>query len=315
MPRLVIFCKSYKPDMLRVRRLAQSIALYNQGAIPFYISVPASDRAVFVEHFRSYPCHILTDEDVIAKSQEMYGPIPSTFPLHLVQQLVKLEFWRMGLAEHYLWIDSDSYFIRNFTEQDFFRDGIPLTVMHEKTELFDFMEQWGNYKVRTDFQSNVRRIQQLFRRVGPDYDFGPSPVLWSADVLRSLSDAFIRPRGLTIYEILEQFPVEITLYGEYLLSLRESVFHPCPPFFKVFHYQEQFLDAQEKGEWDYSLAQCYLGVVMQSNWARLKQPAKKRLGKRFVGLLQSQLRALVSVLLRLDRGDTRSEASTSKRFF
>lgn len=262
--------------MLRVRRLIQSLELYNRDDLSIYISVPAADYEIFFQYFQKDRCHILTDEGILALTEAVYGPIPASFPPHLLQQLVKLEFWRMGLSEYYLWIDSDSYLIRPFKERDFFREGKPLTVMHEGDGLFEFMEQRGDHRVRTDFQCNVRKTQKLFNRIGPDYDFGPSPVLWSSEVLRSLSEEFILPRRMTLYEILQNYPGEITLYGEYLLYSQKISFAAGGPFFKVFHYPEQFFAAQEQGEWDHSLAERYLGVVIQSNWAQLP-PAKKRL--------------------------------------
>ncbi len=279
MTRLALFCKSYRADMLRARRLAESIALYSLDDIPFYLSVPAADREAFVAHFKPFRCHILTDEEILAQTRAVYGPIPSSFPPHLIQQLIKLEFWRMGLAEHYLWVDSDSYFIRAFGEQNFFWGNVPLTVMHEGDGLFEFMEQMGNPRVRTQFQCMVRKIKKLFNRTGPDYDFGPSSVLWSCQVLEALAEEFILPRKTTIYEILRRYPSELTLYGEYLLYSGKIPLYPVGPFFKMFHYPEQFYAAQEQGEWDHSLAERYLGVIIQSNWARLP-PTKKGLWQR-----------------------------------
>jgi hypothetical protein len=291
MTRLVLFCKSYRPDMLRTRRLAQSLALYNLDDIPFYLSVPAADREAFEACFKPFRCHILTDEEILAQTRAVYGPIPSSFPPHLVQQLVKLEFWRMHRGEHYLWLDSDSYFIRAFGEQDFFREDVPLTVMHDGGDLFEFMARLGKHRVLTDFQGTVRKMQELFNRNGPDYAFGPSPVLWSCQVLQALAEEFILPRKTTIYEILRRYPGEITLYGEYLLYSRKIPLYPVGPFFKVFHYPEQFCAAQERGEWDHSLAERYLGVVIQSNWARLplvKKGLPRRVREFVAGLTGSR---------------------------
>jgi len=52
---------------------------------------------------------------------------------------------------------------------------------------------------------------------------------------------------------------------------------PHKPSFKVYHYPEQFYESQYWGEWDISLAKDYMGVVIQSNWAKpdLKKMAKK----------------------------------------
>lgn len=41
METLVLYCKSYKNDVLRARELAESVQKYNTDHLPFYISVPA----------------------------------------------------------------------------------------------------------------------------------------------------------------------------------------------------------------------------------------------------------------------------------
>lgn len=287
MNRLALFCKSYRPDLGRTCRLVESVARYNRDVLPFYLSVPAVDRDIFAEKLPAGICHLLTDEDILSRTRETYGPLPASFPPHLQQQLIKLEFWRLGLAANYLWIDSDSYFVRPFGPEDFFQGEIPLTVMHDGGELFEFMARQGRPEVFTDFQRTVGRTKRLFGRVGPDYDFGPSPVLWAAVVLQALAEDFLRPRGMTIYQLLADYPGEITLYGEFLLYSQKIPVRPARPFFKVFHYPEQFYQAQEAGEWDHSWASRYLGVVIQSNWARLPS-ARKRGWTRFLDLLRGR---------------------------
>lgn len=269
MNRLAIFCKSYRPDLLRACRLARSVALYNRDGIPFYLSVPMADLDLFARNLEDIPCRLLTDEEIVSGIEKIYGPPPASFPEHLRQQLIKLEFWRLGLATNYLWIDSDSYFIRPFGEQDFMQGEIPLIVMHDGGDLFEFMGRQGKPNVLTDFQKTVGKTRDFFGRIGPVYDFGPSPVLWATPVLQTLAEDFLRPRGMTIYQLLAEYPGEITLYGEFLLYAKTIPVLPTGPFFKVFHYPEQFFAAQEQGEWDVSLAERYLGVVIQSNWARL----------------------------------------------
>lgn len=279
MNRLALFCKSYRPDLRRACRLTESISRYNRDALPFYMSVPAVDYDLFADKLPAGVCQLLTDEEILAETRAVYGSPPASFPLHLRQQLIKLEFWRLGLAANYLWIDSDSYFIRPFAEKDFLQGETPLTVMHDGGDLFEFMARQGRPEVLTDFRRTVGRSKQLFGRAGADYDFGPSPVLWGRVVLQALADDFIRPRGLTIYQLLTEYPGEITLYGEFLLFSRKIPLLPTTPFFKVFHYPEQFYQAQEEGEWDHSLARHYLGVVIQSNWARLSPPRAKGLAR------------------------------------
>ena len=63
MLELTLFCKSYRNDLLRVVRLAQSIRQFNSEAIPFYVSVPEQDHALFSEKLTEFDVILLTDED------------------------------------------------------------------------------------------------------------------------------------------------------------------------------------------------------------------------------------------------------------
>ena len=49
---LALYCKSYRTDVKRVVRLAQSIARYNSDQIPFYVSAPQSDLELFAQHLQ-----------------------------------------------------------------------------------------------------------------------------------------------------------------------------------------------------------------------------------------------------------------------
>lgn len=274
MEKVAIFCKSYDKDMLRARRMAESVQRFNMDSIPLHLCVPRKDLSVFHECFSGIPCRFFCDEDVFAETAHRYGALPGLFPPHLMQQLIKLEFWRMGCCENYVWLDSDCYFIRPFFFSDFFADGeIPYTIMHDNTELLSFARRMGRKKIIDDFIAMTRRMQEAFGRSGDVVDFGYPPLVWSAKVLQSLDDC-LRQRGKTIYDLLTRYPCEMQLYGEYLLYDKSIPVIPREPMFKVYHYAEQFYEDQEKGEYEYSLAQRYLGVVMQSNWARL--PGKKK---------------------------------------
>lgn len=286
---IVLFCKSYAPDMLRARRMAESVRRFNADGIPLYISIPSTDLINFQQCFGKLPCHFITDEEILDRSCQVYGSLPQTFPRDLLQQLIKLEFWRMGYCKHYLWLDSDSYFLKSFRREDFFADDhTPYTVRHEAEELLAFALRTNNEKIIRDFRRMAQKFQQWFNRTGPLYDFGCSPLLWSCRVLESLSEDYLRPKDKTIFTLLQEYPCEMQLYGEYLLFSKIIPVVPVPPFFKVYHYAGQFFEEQMQGESEFSLAGKYLGVVMQSNWVRLpekKRPPHIRLKRFFVKMI------------------------------
>ncbi len=276
-PKIALFCKSFHEDVHRIRRLLESIQLYNDDNIPVYISVPARELELFLESTSNFPCHLLTDEDILEKGVTINGLPPKNYSRLILQQIVKLEFWRMGYCQNYFWIDSDSYFIRSFRENDFFDDaGHIYNVQYEDGELFDFARNNGREKIISDYREVACEFKDMFNRKGSYYLFGPSPLLWSCEVLRGLNEDFLSNQG-NIYDFFSKHSCEINLYAEYLLTSKKVSFTPCEPFFKVFHYPEQFYESQYFGEWDYSLAKDYMGIVIQSNWAKpnLKEMNKK----------------------------------------
>jgi hypothetical protein len=273
--KIAIFCKSYQKDMLRARRMAESIQRFNVDDIPFYICIPASDLTLFKQCFADITCHFITDKEILDKSCQAHGPIPKQFPSELLQQLIKLEFWRMGFCKNYVWIDSDSYFIKKFRVDNFFHDeNTPYTVQHKSKDLFDFANRINNKKIISDFEKMAIHFQKLFHRSGPFYNFGCSPLIWSCKVLESLYKDYLMPNHLSIYGLLQEYNCEMQLYGEYLMFSNVMPIIPIDPLFKVYHYAEQFFEAQMNGESEFLLAEKYLGVVIQSNWAKLPEPKK-----------------------------------------
>ena len=301
--KIVLFCKSYGKDMFRAHRMAESVRRFNSDNIPLYISVPVSDLNHFKQCFGNIPCHFITDEEILSKSRQVYGPLSKQFPPDLLQQLIKLEFWRMGLCENYLWLDSDSYFIKTFHIADFFHDETtPYTVQHNSKDLFDFAKRTNNKKIINDFQRLAMKFQKLFKRSGSLYNFGCSPLIWSCKVLRNLYEDHLRPESKTLFDLLQEYPCEMQLYGEYLLFSKAIPLVPIDPLFKIYHYPEQFFEAQINGESEFSLSQKYLGVVMQSNWAKL--PERKRAPlvrlKRFFRNLARQINQVIKSIRKND---------------
>lgn len=294
--KVVLFCKSYRKDLLRAKRLAESVRDFNCDAIPFYISVPYSDLKLFQESLNDIPCQLITDEEIIERSCEANGPIPPKFRQELLQQLIKLEFWRMNVCSNYVWIDSDSYFIRNFASKDFFYDeSVPYTVQHNSQDLFDFARRTNNSKIIRNFELMAVKFQKLFNRSGPHYNFGCSPLIWSCQVLESLYRDYLVPKKISVFELLEAYDCEMQLYGEYLLFSKVIPVAPIEPLFKIYHYAEQFFEAQMIGESERSLSKKYLGVVMQSNWAKLpesKKPTNVRL-RRFFSKFSRQVQTRI----------------------
>jgi len=62
---IALYCKSYRNDFLRLKRLLQSIEKYNLDRIPFYISTPTSDRSLLIEVLGDRGYQWIADEDIV----------------------------------------------------------------------------------------------------------------------------------------------------------------------------------------------------------------------------------------------------------
>jgi hypothetical protein len=199
----------------------------------------------------------------------------------LLQQLIKLEFWRLGLCKYYVWIDSDSYFIRGFSKKDFFdKDNNPYIFQREYNaqEEISKMAHIPRNICEKRVQENVDLIlkfKRFFKNSGPLLAFaGSMPIMWSTTVLRSLNENFLKALGENIYQILDRFPCETQLYGEYLHYSKVIPLAPSPFMFKSFLYADDFCISQMHGEYEYSIAKDYYGICMQSNWTSVKKKRK-----------------------------------------
>ena len=267
MNQLVLFCKSYRDDVLRAKRLVRSVERFNTDGLPLFLSVPSSDMALFKEHCAGLAVNLVSDEQVIAANPRLEDSAFASLPGGLAQQVVKSEFWRLDGIQNYLCLDSDCYFLRPFAQSDFLSaGGTPYTVMHEAKELLHFATVAGLGKIGPNRLAEGEQIMGLFGRAGRFWDFGPVPVVWSSLVWRDLDEKFLKPRGMTFIDAIHQHPGELRWYGEALLAYCSIPLLPVEPLFRCYHYEEQFYFWKKAGETEEKIAENYLGVCMQSNW-------------------------------------------------
>lgn len=286
---LAILCKSWLPDLLRVQRLMASIQRFNEDSIPVYLLVSRDHLANFTEELSGLNVTILEEEAVLDAARHPVGKNPHQLPGNLRQQCVKTEAWRLKLADNLLVVDSDSYFIRPFRRHCFLSpDGHPYSVMHEAHDILDFAARTGNCSLIRDYHTERDKARALFGREGLNYDFGPTPVVWSARVWEALHTHFAEPRQMGFADLLELMPTELLWYGESLLAYAPIPLHPREPLFKVFHTHQQWEESRSLGEDETVLARNYLGIVAQSNWdERMDREPRKRRRARHLWLKKS----------------------------
>lgn len=267
-PTFLLFCKSFAGDLKRVQRLWLSVQRFNCDRIPLYISVPETDRFLF-EHTLGTPEGLIwvSDEDIVRANSRADLTCYSIWDGRLSQQVVKSEFWRYSGCDSYLCLDSESEFIRDFRRSDFLDpQGLPYTVIHQSKELLQLATNKDIQRVPEAFHRDSALLKAVFERDGPDYDFGPTPVIWSAKVWQDLDEHYLKPRKQTLWDAIQERPSELRWYGEALLHFNSIPLQPIEPLFRVYHYNWQFRSQRRMGESIEKLKGEYLGVLSQSNW-------------------------------------------------
>lgn len=268
MKDFVLYCKSYRNDFLRLKRLLTSVEQFNEDNLTFYISTPRDDKNLLLQSLGNQGSYQwIADEDIVASNPQASIEKYQAMPGGQSQAIVKSEFWRLNLASNYLCLDSDCVFIRPFFKSDFISiDGAPFTVLHQNKEFFQLAQNRGQSEVQRNLEAEARRVQALFERSGPEFYCAPAPFIWSSKVWESLEHEYLNPKGITIWEMVTPDYPETLIYGEALLKYRAIPLIAIEPLFRVYHYDWQYYLMKRLGESDEKLKSNYLGVLYQSNW-------------------------------------------------
>jgi hypothetical protein len=264
MENLVLYCKSFKRDVDIAKDLLISVEKFNRDKIPFYMSVPEEDIPLFSNRLGTRGYHLISDESIV--KMEM----PSSW---ITQQVIKSSFWKLGISDNYLLLDSDSFFIKDFYKNDFLYDDIiPFTVMHEQQDLFEWSsinkDKLG-FDPHLSFIEDRKKIMKILgiKNQRVIYDGGPPPCIWSKKVWSDLEENYIKPNKRSFFNLIQYCPSEISWYEYSLLAFNSIPIYPRSPLFKFYHYQDQYSDSIKVGHTVESLKENYLGIVMQSNWS------------------------------------------------
>ena len=268
MNNIALYCKSYRKDFLRLRRLLKSIEKYNADKIPFYVSTPEDQYDELVNVLGDVGSYQwVSDESIISSNPRVGAGIEKTRSGSQAQQTIKSEFWRLRLCENYVCLDSDCQFIQSFYESDFIAaDGNPYTVIYQNKEYFQLAINRGHPRVFDELSLEGNRVKALFGRVGPNYYCPCPPFIWSAKVWKSMDEQFLIPRGLTLWDINTADHPETLLYLEALLNYHAIPLHPIEQLFRIYYYDWQYFLLRRNGERIQKLAKNYLGVIYQSSW-------------------------------------------------
>lgn len=262
MTKLLLFIKSYARDLDKCANLVNSIHKYNKDNLPILISVNDSDYEVFTKIF--HDIKVIKDGDIVHSSvQDGWR----------YQQIIKSQVHRLGICENYLCLDSDSEFIKDFYLKDFmYDDHTPYTVMHESKDMLEFMDFIGMDSSQAFYKCALKPIRNLWGGHGKEWDFGPSPFIWSTRVWWYFEENYLKSNNLTFEKFLINLeiegktnPSEYMIYGEFLFKSKLMPIIPIQPLFKVYHWKEQY-EFEKQFNTTEKLAKNYLGIIKQSNW-------------------------------------------------
>lgn len=250
MYNLVLFCKSYIKDLLRVKILKESIDKFNKDNIPFYISCPKADlekfRKTLITNNEKYEFFILTDEEIL-KMNNIKTNMRQNWR---TQQIIKLGFYKMNFCNHYAVFDSDCYFIQNFNIDNFMYD--------ENTPYFCLREILAPNK-------SQKIIQNYIKRKGKSYDFTFNSQVFSKIVLENMEKNLLKPNNFTLENIIEIHPWEFNWYGEWFLKSKLIDIYPSSGAVMVFWTQDHYQAARRNGTTIQDMInQGYIAIVMQN---------------------------------------------------
>lgn len=259
-----LLCKSYAGDLAYATRMVSSFLRYNRDELELFIVVPEKDLSSFAT---------LAGPHVTVLSEAPFTPHFTQEPVlgiregYINQEIVKLAFWELGLLDNYFCVDSDAEFIRPFGRDDFLHDAsTPYSVLVEDNELkvepTYYREYWNSR------EAALRRIQSEVGLDDPIIRTCHGHQIFSAIVLASFRDDFLRPRGWSYLDALRVAPYEFSWYNMWLQKAEPIPIHQREPLVKVFHHQDQHLEYVLRGVSLADMARGYVGVVVNSNYSR-----------------------------------------------
>lgn len=248
----VIFCKSYRGDLQRIKTLKHSIDKFNIDKIPFIICCPESDLVLFTSELKTnqetYDFLIVTDEAVLSANNLP----PISIQTWKTQQIIKLGFYKLGLCKYYTIYDSDCYFISNFYTSDFiYAQKIPYLCISETL----------------DPKSPLIPIKKYFNRTGRTYDFVHMSQTFSSAVLKDMEINLLQKHKITFSDLIKICPYEFNWYGEYLLTTTKHKYIPATSKVRTYFYQEDYVLDRHRGiRIQDIISMGYNCICMQSGW-------------------------------------------------
>jgi Family of unknown function (DUF6492) len=256
--KLAIAIVTFRRDIDAFVSLLESIQKHNAENVPVVAICPELDIRVFRQI--SSQVIFVPENAIITEHVSVRGFRAG----YISQQRIKLNLFRLGLADNYLVVDSDSRFIRDFTYDDFFNEqGDLYSILTQDKEL----QADPHYQAYSD--SRMIEISKIYNRFDVQdrrrLQVQMNPLL-SSRVLELLVCEELPKLGLTDILALKISPFEYSWYTVCLIKSSIIPIIPIEPLFYTFHTRGQFISALSRGLDEVLLSKSFLGVIYNSNW-------------------------------------------------
>lgn len=263
----VFFLKTYNKDIERFKVLLKSFDEFNRDNIKLYVSVPEADYDLF-KQFEGQNVILLTDESY---GKNYFINQSDGLPVgYINQEICKLSFWELGLADNYLCVDADCQFIRDFYVSDFMADdNTPYTVLIQDKDLLIEKHYQGYGNIRQKY------IEKIYETIGLDdkrYRTCHGMQVLNSKVLKSLKEDFMKKNNYSYSDLLKISPFEFTWYNAWFQKCGLVKEMAVEPFFKTFHMRIDYIFSRLKLLKLKDYSRRYVGIVLNGNW---KKPTKK----------------------------------------
>ena len=265
MHRFGMMLKSYRGDLQLATRLVDSFNTYNVDQLPLTIVIPTEDVELFAPMIN--PQISVLDEAVFAPhlATEPFGDMRLGY---INQQIVKLAFWEQDIYDDYLVLDSDLVFVRSFHRSDFMVDeDTPFSVLVEDNDLSTdaryFEEHWRSRS------AHLNRIKELVQLHDTRSLTCHNHQVFSAQVLASLREDYMRPKGLEYQDLIRESPYEFSWYNFWLQKSQVIPIVIKEPWVKMLHHDGHHVEYAVRGTTLDDVARGYIGIVINSSFARI----------------------------------------------
>lgn len=256
-----IFCKSFSRDLKRSLNLYISLEEHMKdfNNIPFYLIVPEKEEKLFKDTFEKALREKIiskkpkiTTEEIIFEKCGVLDKIKKVQSLKnwggwQTQQVVKLCIHKTRLAKHYVTIDSDVYFLKDFSKDLFYENGVLRTagrlLGRSGSEKAGF-KKFQKVKMKGDF--NRERDEQAYRYFTSGYiryifnaghlpwhDFVPSFQCFDSEKMIKMFKFLKDNNDLDEVGIIKTVPWEFQWYGTYVQKFHPTELRLISPF--IFH--------------------------------------------------------------------------------